>query len=75
MCFGSINKFYGAVAEDRMNLLNQYSDERRKYYFGHFEEKEQKYLFKQWLFLATNFSQTILKIFVDQANPIDLSVL
>ena len=26
-----INKFYGAVAGDRKNLLNQYSDERRKY--------------------------------------------
>ena len=30
MSFG-LNKFYGAVVGDRKNLLNQYSDERRKY--------------------------------------------
>ena len=30
MCFGLINRFYGAVAGDRKNLVNQYSDERRK---------------------------------------------
>ena len=31
LCFGRINKFYGAVAGDRKNLVNQYSDKRRKY--------------------------------------------
>ena len=31
MRFGRDNKFYGAVAGDRKNLLNQYSDQRRKY--------------------------------------------
>ena len=30
MSFG-LNKFYGAVAGDGKNLVNQYSDERRKY--------------------------------------------
>ena len=25
-----LNKFYGAIAGDRKNLVNQYSDERRK---------------------------------------------
>ena len=28
--YHSVNKFYGAVAGDRKNLVNQYSDERRK---------------------------------------------
>ena len=48
MCFGSINKFYGAVAGDRMNfsLINIRTKEGNTN-LDILQEKEQKEFFKQ----------------------------
>ena len=49
-----INKFYGAVAGDRKNLVINIQTKEGNTYLDILKEKEQKEFFKQRLFLATD---------------------
>ena len=47
MCYGSINKFYGAVAGDRKNLVINIRTKEGNANLDFLQEKEQKEFFKQ----------------------------